>query len=107
MQVQLNKDLGPRTSSQSVPLYDFLSRVIFQASVAALFNQAAGDDRALFDAFEKFDKHLPMAAGGYKVRDRRSFTKRMFYRLKIYIILMIRYHTPVSPTKLDKSYWTL
>jgi len=70
MQVQLDKDLGPSTSSQYVPLYDYLSRVIFQASVAALFNQAAGDDRSLFDAFDKFDKHLPMAAGGYKVRIR-------------------------------------
>ena len=67
MQVQLNKDLGPATPTRTVPLYDYLSRVIFQASVAALFNSAAGDDHALFDAFEKFDQHLPMAAVGYKV----------------------------------------
>ncbi len=67
MQVQLNKDLGPDTPTRTVPLYDFLSRVIFQASAAALFNTAAGDDHSLYDAFDKFDKHLPMAAGGYKV----------------------------------------
>lgn len=67
MQVQLDQDTSAHRSQRSVPLYNFLSKIIFQASVAALFNGAAGDDHALFDAFEKFDQHLPLAAGGYKV----------------------------------------
>jgi len=67
MQVQLDKDIGAHQSTRAVPLYNFLAKIIFQASVASLFNGAAGDDHALFDAFEKFDQHLPMAAGGYKV----------------------------------------
>jgi len=107
MQVQLNKDLGPDTPTRTVPLYDFLSRVVFQASAAALFNPAAGDDHALYDAFDKFDRHLPMAAGGYKVTF-YSICAGMsilnFLPLFHHVCMHIsRYHTPVCPTKPVKS----
>lgn len=67
MQARLAQDIRTQQSCLSVPLYEFLSKLVFQASVAALFNDAAADDAELFAAFQAFDQHLPMAAGGFKV----------------------------------------
>ncbi|KAJ1441716.1 cytochrome P450, partial [Ochromonadaceae sp. CCMP2298] len=66
MQSQLDKCL-PDVSTGQHSLYDFLSRLIFQASVASLLSPEAGDDPTLYDAFTAFDQHLPLAAAGYKV----------------------------------------
>lgn len=49
---------------REVGLNDFVSRLVFQASVATLFNEEAGNDPELFAAFLAFDKQLPMAAAG-------------------------------------------
>eukprot|EP01034_Spumella_vulgaris_P029595 gene29595-36670_t len=51
-----------------VLLYDFLARMIFSASIAALFNADAGDDTKLFDAFQEFDKVIPIAAAGVDLK---------------------------------------
>jgi cytochrome P450 len=45
-------------------LYDFLARFIFQASMASIFNEEAGENKALFDAFMAFDKDMAYCAGG-------------------------------------------
>ena len=70
MQAQLARDTDRLTAAgtAAVPFYDLLSRLIFQASVAALLTPEAADDPALFEAFKVFDQHLPLAAGGFKVR---------------------------------------
>ena len=49
------------------PLYEFVATLIFKASVASLFTAEAGNDSELFQAFLAFDKHMPLAMGGYKV----------------------------------------
>ena len=72
MQAQINK--SHRTSSYSssinnpVQLYQFIGKLIFDASVASMFGPAAAEDPDLYAAFLAFDQHLPMALGGYKVR---------------------------------------
>lgn len=48
-------------------LYEFISKLVFKASIAGLFTDDAADDSALYDAFMVFDSHLPLAMGGYKV----------------------------------------
>lgn len=48
-------------------LYEFISKLVFKASIAGLFSDDAADDSALYDAFMVFDSHLPLAMGGYKV----------------------------------------
>ncbi len=45
-------------------LFDFLSRFIFHASMASIFNKEAGDDMKLYEAFMAFDKDMPYCAGG-------------------------------------------
>ncbi len=59
-----------------VSLYDFLSRLIFQASVATLFNEEAGNDKDLYAAFLDFDKQLPIAAAGVSVSHLGGAAKR-------------------------------
>jgi hypothetical protein len=67
MQAQLGRDLRQCGSSRTVPLYAFISKLVFQASVASLFSPEAADDPDLYTAFQTFDQHLPMAAAGFKV----------------------------------------
>ena len=50
-----------------VPLFDFVSKLVFQASIATLFNEAAGEDKELYNAFVTFDKQLPISAAGINV----------------------------------------
>lgn len=54
-------------SPAPVGLYKFISKLIFSASIAAIFNEACGDDTDLYEAFMAFDKMLPIAAAGAKV----------------------------------------
>jgi hypothetical protein len=68
MQAQLAKDVNSTTTGREVPLYEFISKLVFQASVASLFSPEAAEDPDLFEAFRAFDQHMPLAAGGYKVR---------------------------------------
>ena len=67
MQAQLTKNIHSVRETPRTPLYALLARLIFQASTAALFTPEAGDDAALFEAFQAFDQHMPLALGGYKV----------------------------------------
>jgi cholesterol 7alpha-monooxygenase len=48
-------------------LQEFVSKIIFHSSIAALFNDEAGRDLTLFKAFCEFDKCLPIAAAGVNV----------------------------------------
>lgn len=50
-----------------VGLYRFISKLIFDASVASIFNEDCGDDEELYDAFLAFDQMLPLAAAGASV----------------------------------------
>lgn len=63
MLTQLNKSISEVQPGQYL-LYDFLSRFIFKASMAALFNEDAGQDNKLYQAFMNFDKEMPYAAAG-------------------------------------------
>mmetsp|Transcript_112566 Transcript_112566/g.220657 ORF Transcript_112566/g.220657 Transcript_112566/m.220657 type:complete len:513 (-) Transcript_112566:24-1562(-) len=67
MQVQLAKDIHLSGDKKKTSLYAYVSKLVFQASVASLFTPEAAEDPVLFDAFRAFDEHLPLAAGGYKV----------------------------------------
>jgi cytochrome P450 len=67
MQKQLVKSTGALSSSNAVQLSDFLSRLIFQASVATLFNEDAANDKDLYSSFVTFDQQLPLAAAGISV----------------------------------------
>lgn len=67
MQAQLAKDVNSTATGREVALYEFISKLVFQASVASLFSPGAAEDPDLFQAFRAFDQHMPLAAGGYKV----------------------------------------
>jgi cytochrome P450 len=46
----------------------FLSKLIFDASIAALVNKEAGSNSAFYKAFVEFDKALPVAAAGIDIK---------------------------------------
>lgn len=45
-------------------LYGFLSKLIFRASVASIFNESRCEEEGLYEAFHTWDSHMAMAAGG-------------------------------------------
>jgi hypothetical protein len=67
LQDQLFKSVDGMQNTSSVHLYELLAKLIFQASVASIFNEEAGNDADLFGAFQAFDQHMPLAMGGLKV----------------------------------------
>lgn len=52
-----------------VPLYDFVSKIVYHASVAALFNEELAADSELYQAFRDHDHNLPLAAAGVHINN--------------------------------------
>jgi hypothetical protein len=52
-----------------VPLYEFVSKIVYHASVAALFNEDLAADKSLFKAFRDHDHNLPLAAAGVHINN--------------------------------------
>jgi cytochrome P450 len=73
MQEQLYKDMG-QVKGGEVELYDFIRKLVFRASAAALFNQELAEDPDMLNHFIVFDDFMPLAVGGIKV-DYTSKTK--------------------------------
>lgn len=60
MQRRVDKIVKHLPQQQEVDLFTFLGRFVFDASVAAVMNDATADDKSLFDSFLAFDKALPL-----------------------------------------------
>eukprot|EP00039_Didymoeca_costata_P005031 m.77818 g.77818 ORF g.77818 m.77818 type:complete len:531 (-) comp12643_c0_seq2:2326-3918(-) len=51
----------------TLPMYTFLAKFIFRSSTASLFSEDIAEVNGLFEAFEEFDKFLPLGAAGVPI----------------------------------------
>lgn len=70
MQKHLNTMISRTAVEGTFPMYDFLGKIIFEASVVSLFNQETiSSESDLYNAFMAFDKALPAAVAGVSVEN--------------------------------------
>ena len=96
MQVQLAKDIHLSGDKKKTSLYAYVSKLVFQASVASLFTPEAAEDPVLFDAFRAFDEHLPLAAGGYKVSRYNEYLFNLSFLIFVEGLFSVQYRVKLS-----------
>ena len=61
---QLNEDLPKVGPNQEVSLFNFISKLVFRASVRAVFNEDVSRQDELYDCFMATEKAMPLAVAG-------------------------------------------